>query len=1239
MNCPNCQESNRDEARYCRRCGWWLVPSCPFCESVLPYGVFFCDYCGRQLAVTPAQSQSCASPQLATSSAAKSASAPLRLAELPEPEHGSSSRSAISLDSQSIAIEEALNNTSMVGERRVVTMLFCDVKGSTAAAEQLDPEDWTEIINGVFERMIRPVRKYDGTIARLMGDSVLAFFGAPVAHEDDPQRAVLAGLAIVAEVKPYCKEMRQRWGVDFDVRVGINTGLVVVGKVGTDNHVEYTALGDAINLAARMEQTAAPGTVQIAEETYQRVAPFFEIQDLGGIEVKGKSKPIRSFRVLKATDTLARSQRIAGRVSPLIGREREFEQLTSAIQELNSGKGGILFVSGEAGLGKSRLLDELRREMAESDSEFRWFQATSLSYESSQPYHLILRLLRQVSGISEADSAEDISHKMDLVLTHIPEAKREQTRRVLQALFGMVDREGRPRLEGETFKAQLYVSMQAFWQAWSTKHATVLVFDDLHWSDTASIALLSHLFALATDTPLLFLCAMRVDRDSSAWVLKTETDSRFPHLYDEITLQPLSQPESVTMMEGLLEVADLPERLRIRILDRTAGNPLFVEEIVQALIENGTLFWDDPEKRWIVRDERDGIDIPDNLHSLLVSRIDRLPDAARSILQIASVVGRSFFYRVLERVLGQNDQLDQQLLSLQRVDLIRETGRRPEKEYVFRHALVHEAAYKTILRRQRLLYHQQVGEAIETIFCDQLDNHASVLAGHFSRAGDTPRAMKYHTQAGDSAFRLFANVEAEEHYSLALKVAAQGEPTTEQLIHLYSRQGRALELAARIDEAAGVYSNMEQEARTLGSGEMELAALIALGTLYCTPTSLLDPDRGEALSESALALARALGDRKAEAKIFWNLLNMNRLSNRPENALKSGERSLAIARELDLHEQIAYSLSDLCHVYNLYGRYEKSKQSLRETHALWRELGNLPMLADNLSTASYVDVYTGDFESAIMFSDEAREISESVQSMWGISYCRWMLGLVMWERGQVDQAIETMQACIDAGEQAGFMGALVYTRADLGLIYAELGDMPRAIETVGMAVNSAGGGRSQWRPYAQLNLARVHLLAGNHPAAADVLAEIERSSAPHNVVQPHVTPMAACALSAAQGNHAQAIQLMEQRLAGLQEYGLKLYLPETLFHLGVTLAQTDRLDEALPVLDQGLDISLSIGSQWSAWRILAAQAEMAVAEQSARQRSDARARLSAIAATVQDTGLHSSFLKRPDVRELMEDLS
>ncbi len=582
------------------------------------------------------------------------------------------------------------------GERRIVTVLFCDVAGSTAMAEQLDPEEWTEVMNEAFEFLIAPVQRYEGTVARLMGDAILAFFGAPTAHEEDPQRAVMAGLEIVEGIEPFRESIKQDYGLDFDVRVGINTGPVVVGDVGTQAAGEYTAMGDAVNVASRMEQTAERGTVQISESTYALVSPLFDLDPIGSIEVKGKTEPVLSYRVTGRKAQPGRLRGIEGLSSPVIGRSAETETLRTILDEVREGRGHVVSLMGEAGLGKSRLIEETRQSWQDASPSLTWTETRGVSYDSSRPYGLFLQQLRQICGAEEGDSADVIREKIATNGDLQPEAQ-SLLARALELLSTAGPGPDETQLEGQAVKNEIFDVVLRFWQAVLNERPGVVVFDDIHWADPASVELLVHLLQLSEEAPVLFLCALRPERQSAGWKIKQAAEADYPHRYTELMLSPLSDDDSDALVNNLLAVADMPDELRRLILGKADGNPFFVEEIVRTLIDSGAVVQDDTGMRWRATTRVDSIDIPSSLQALLVSRFDRLEEEARKTLQLASVIGRSFYYQVLELVSDTATALDRQLSTLQRVELIREGARVPDLEYAFRHELTRDAAYHSIL--------------------------------------------------------------------------------------------------------------------------------------------------------------------------------------------------------------------------------------------------------------------------------------------------------------------------------------------------------------------------------------------------------------------------------------------------------------------------------------------------------------------------------------------------------------
>jgi class 3 adenylate cyclase/tetratricopeptide (TPR) repeat protein len=679
----------------------------------------------------------------------------------------------------------------MVGERRVVTMLFCDVIGSTAAAEQLDPEEWTEIINGAFEHMIRPIYKYEGIVARLMGDGILAFFGAPITHEDDPQRAVLAGLDIAAAIKPYSEQIKKRHELDFNVRVGINTGLVVVGTVGSDLRMEYTALGDAINLAARMEQTAPPGTVQIAHDTYKLIKSSFEFEELGGIEVKGKSEPVPAFRVLRRKTVSRPTRGIEGLYAEMVGRDAEMLALRSVVYNLKQGIGQVICVLGEAGLGKSRLVSEVYKIFKELPGiTGNWYETTSLSYETNQAYALIQRLIRRIGGIAYDDPLQVVREKLVSLMDSFAEEDRPRAKQLFEALFGLESDNRRPHMDGEAFKRELFEVMEIWWRVLFSERPTVLVFDDMHWGDSASIELLQQLLPLAGEIPLILFCALRSERQSPAWQIKTLADQEFQHRYTEVVLHPLSEAESNELLNRLLAIPELPDHLRASILEKAGGNPFFIEEVVRTLIERGAVVSEERTvngkslRYWRATTEGADFPLPDNLQALLAARMDRLEETTRGTLQMAAVIGRSFYHRVLAAVDEVSLGLDKRLGTLLRLDMIREAARVPEVEYIFRNPLTQEAVYQTILLKRRREFHRRVGEAMEALYPDRLEGFFGLLAYHFTLAGERNKAIQYSRNASRQAVTLYAYEDAVQNLMAALDLIKPGENNETRLVLL-----------------------------------------------------------------------------------------------------------------------------------------------------------------------------------------------------------------------------------------------------------------------------------------------------------------------------------------------------------------------------------------------------------------------------------------------------------------------
>ncbi|HJS26358.1 MAG TPA: hypothetical protein VJ913_04450, partial [Actinomycetota bacterium] len=641
--------------------------------------------------------------------------------------------------------------------------------------------------------------------------------------------------------------------------------------------------------------------------------------------------------------------------------------------------------------------------------------------------------------------------------------------RVFRSLFGVTE-PGEEPLEGEAFRDAITELVTSSTRAFGAHEPRLLVFEDLHWCDEASMDILIETAKLVDDLPCLFLFAYRPDRQAPSWRLKQWLETEYPHRSTELALAPLSDHESGHLIDALVPNED--PAVRTQILERTDGNPLFVEEVAAALLEH-----------------RDDLAIPTTLQALFTARLDALDEESKHALQRASVIGRAFSEPVLRAVSGDED-LSTSLRTLERLGLIGETARAPEREYAFRHSLTQDATYGTILLRRRRELHRRVGEVLEELYENRIEEFAPLLAHHFREGGDDGRTLRYATVAAEAASRLYAHAEAAAHWTSAIEAAGRLDRAEEALGHLYPSRGRTLELWGRFDEAVDNYEEMEKLAQATGAQAAGLAASTALTTLYATPTPLFDGTKGRKLAERTIELARELDDRPAESKALWNLMILNVFSGGdPAEAVDAGERSLAIARQLNAREQMAFTLNDLWRPYAAVGDLPAARACLEEARPLWREMGNLPMLCENLSSTGALLGLAGECDEALALCDEAYANAGEIGNPWGQSYSLLNAYHIDVERGNLGRAFDKMRECIRLSELSGFVPPQAITRGDLGALYANLGHLERGLELADQGLGIA----KEWSPLAvpmvMGSRAEIELLAGRLDEAEATLSQ------------------------------------------------------------------------------------------------------------------------------------------------------
>jgi ABC-type transport system substrate-binding protein/class 3 adenylate cyclase len=623
------------------------------------------------------------------------------------------------------------------GERRVVSVLLADIADSTAIGERLGPERSKFLFDEVTRLLAAEVKRFGGTVAQLTGDGLYALFGVPHAHDDDAERAVRAALAMQDALAGYAADVAEAYGVELAGRVGVNTGPVVLLPDDAPAEERFNALGDTVNTAARLQSEAGRGGVAVGPGTAQQVDGVFELESVGPLELKGKSDPVAVFRVTGEREQAART------LAPLIGRDLEVAALNDVLDELVDGRGAIVAITGEPGIGKTRLVAEVRDR-----EEVRFFGAQGISYAQDVPYYPLRELLRAFLGLGVADPEARVRLELKAQL-----GERADTYPFLATLLGVaLDDAAAERLRGlarDSVQRQSHEAVVEFARALAREEPVVLVLEDLHFADEPTLELFEELLQLADEEAVAVLLLYRNDPDLPSWELGEAARRRYRHRFRELQLEPLAPEEGARLAASAAGV-DLSSDVAAQLAERTGGNPLFLEEAARDAVERG-----------------DGAAVPAAIQETLQARLDRLSPEVREVASVASVIGRSFGTPLLERLV-EPARLRPALSELQRLDLVVEERRRPTPEYRFRHGLVREAAYTSLLEERRRELHRVVGTTLEELEPGELSEAYGLLAHHFTAADEPERAARYLLEAGDAARAVYADQEAIAHYRKAL---------------------------------------------------------------------------------------------------------------------------------------------------------------------------------------------------------------------------------------------------------------------------------------------------------------------------------------------------------------------------------------------------------------------------------------------------------------------------------------
>jgi class 3 adenylate cyclase/tetratricopeptide (TPR) repeat protein len=932
--CPSCGRENREGAAFCDACGTSLAPGCPKCGAQLRVDSKFCDSCGT--------------PVTADTEADLRPRTPAHLAK------------------------KILEGRSRIqGERRTVTVLFADAKGFTPLSEQLDAEKVYGFVQGCVERMVAGVHRNEGTVTQFTGDGVVALFGAPIAHEDAARRAVAAALEIQDALTEYIGGS----GIDTAFRIGLNTGPVVVGRVSDDLEMDYTAVGDTVNLGARMEQIAEPGTVYLTKSTYADVADYFECEDLGPREIKGKSEQVHVYRALSERGVKTRLDAAVARgLSPFVGRDRDIDVLRGLWDDALAGRGQIVMISGEPGIGKSRLLLEFRRALGE---DVIWREAHCISYGENIPYLPVIELVKNGFGITETDDDGAIIAKVDSD-TALWSTDAQKTIPYLKFLLQVDSGDTTvDHMDPMERRAGILDALRALILERAKVAPRVVVIEDLHWADDQS----EEAFRVCADavaaSQVLMILTFRPGY--------MHPSGDLPNAH-RIVLNNLDADARVELANATLFAAALPANLLEPVTRKAEGNPLFIEEVTKALAAGAT----------------DASSVPNSLQDVILARIDRLEHAAREALQLASVIGREFTVRLLDRISDLHAELEGVLVGLKTLELIYEKTFFPELAYMFKHALTHDVAYSTLLVERRKLLHGIVAAAIEELYPDRLAEHYETLAHHFVRAEHWDKALDYLDKAGDKAAAAFANDEAVKFYDSAIEICDRFGDAQQLRSAAIAQKSSFIALRqGRFDYAFQGIDRMTRVTHAAGFNVLE-------GTAW-------------------------------GFRAFVHFFN-----HELEAALEAAERAVEVApddpdvRFMGLFARASYNLftNRFAEARTLFGEMGEVAQNVGHPwiRGLWAWEG--PVFPH----------WDGDYEMALREYERLKADRESSGDITHVLWGRWVEAMARSHRGEYEEGLRIYLELVADAERVGDLLILMRTLNSVGWVYGELQDIERAME-------------------------------------------------------------------------------------------------------------------------------------------------------------------------------------------------
>jgi predicted ATPase/class 3 adenylate cyclase len=922
------------------------------------------------------------------------------------------------------------------GQNRNVTVLFVDLSDYTTLSHKLDNEDLYEIIRQFLQVLASTVYKYEGMVDKFTGDGLMALFGAPIAHENNAELAVRAALDMQEEIGELSKRNENHLGRELRIHIGLNSGPVIVGGIGSDLLMNYTAIGDTVNLARRLQDAASPGSILVSEIVFRQTKAMFEYLPCSPLSLKGVEHPVKVFQAVGRKAQPRSGRGIESLYAPMIGREAEFSQLTTAVKDLQRKKTSqIVFVTGEAGIGKSRLINELKEQL-ESD-EITVLEGQSLTYRRLAAYWIFVDALRKYLGVTPGSTEIQVRSKLKQRLVAVLGERGLEALPYLEHMLSLspsneAAQERIRYLDASQLRQQIFLAVRDLLKAEARQRPFLLILEDIHWADQTSLDLLSFLLESAPNEPLMFLCVSRPFQEGSLWKVFETASQKYPNRCSHIQLQSLSALQSEQLIHELLAITDLPARFKDYILQRAAGVPFYLEEIIRMLIDNGILQRENQNWKINGKPEVRDLGIPDTLEGLILARFDRLHESQRRVLQAAAVIGREFSLPVLHAVVPalEESELHTVLQQLQERDFILLGPDSHHTEYAFKHALMSDAIYKTMLKRERSEMHGKIGAALEQIYANRIESQVEIIARHYSWSPRHQPALRYLILAGKKAARNYDNEQSYQYFEHAKELLSQVEHTPIQMLAVFSGLGdvllftgeyaparenylSALE-ALSCSEALQCYEDKSDLHRKLGATyERQGEYSQALACLSEAQKALQDSP-----TPSPLALAQIAND------TGW----VQFLQGNNDEAEQYLTAALGWMEDSNHYDLIASIYNRLGGVYFQKEQLDQASNFVRKSLVLREEMGDAAAVARSYNNLGLLAWRKGDWDEALENFQRSVELHSKLSDVEGTLNLRANIGLLLTDRGNLEEAQANLEESLQVAQKIGhsFMEGLAY---------------------------------------------------------------------------------------------------------------------------------------------------------------------------------------------------------------------